>query len=115
MRYNTFMRDLFTGEYWDYTSAQNPTGGQMEHTYFKSKDIKFSIISAEKGTLYLYASEQLRPNSQIRNLRDPSGQMVFTNALTGTPQVAYIGISEPVFDAFGTMIGYRHDLSQGIE
>lgn len=114
MKYNTFMPSLFSGELWDYTSAQDPASGQMQHTYFFSKNIRFNLISAEKGTMYLYADEQLRPNVEIRNLRDPNGNQVFKAQLTGQPMTTYVGVSEPVFDAFGILIGYRHDLSQGI-
>lgn len=113
MKLNTNIKPLFTGEYWNYTSEQG-IDGQVTKTYFKVKDIEFSLISAEKGTMYLFMEEQLRYNAQVRVIKDNTGRLVFIDPLSGNGLVAYIGISEPVFDIYGTVIGFRHDLSQGV-
>lgn len=111
MKLNAINPHSFTGEYWDYTSNQDATG-QVQREFYYVKDLKFSIVAAEKGMLYLYADEQLRYNAQIRSLADSRGNPIFTDALTSDPQVGELGISEPVFNVFGVLIGYRHDLSQ---
>lgn len=113
MRLTTLHRMAFTGEYWNYTTEQG-LDGQITNTFYKERDIKFNLVSAEKGTMYLFADEQLRYNTQIRGLKDTSGNLIFTDALTGDPEVSYVGVSEPVFDIYGTLTGYRHDLSQGL-
>ena len=113
MRLDAIAKKNFTGEYWDYTSTQDPTG-QVVREYFKVDDRRFNIVPGEKGTLYLYCDEQLRYNTEVRNLRDASGEIVFKDALSGNPQTAYVGISEPLFNIYGSIIGYRHDLSQAV-
>lgn len=113
MRYDTLFKRAFTGEYWDYTTEQG-IDGQLTHTYFKVRDIRFSLISAEKGTMYLFSEDQLRYNAQVRSLRDASGNPVFVQDISGMEELSYIGVSEPVFDINGSVIGYRHDLSQGV-
>lgn len=112
MRFNTLFKDAFSGEYWNYTTEQD-IDGQLINTYYKEKDITGAVISPEKGNMYLYCNEQLRYNARIYNLRDASGNLVFKQDLTGLAEYAYIGVSEPVFDVTGTIISYRHDLSQG--
>lgn len=113
MKFTTMHTHVFTAEYWDYTTEQG-IDGQLTSTYFFDRNLRFSLVSAEKGTMYLFADEQLRYNAQVRELKDSVGNYVFKQALTGEPVLSYVGLSEPVFDVFGTVVGYRHDLSQGV-
>lgn len=113
MKLTTLHNNKFTGEYWDYTSEQDMSG-QLTNTYFKVKDLTFTIVTPEKGRMWLYSPEQLRYNTQIRKLRDPAGKPIFVEPISGEEQLSYVGISDPVFDVHGHIIGYRHDLSQGV-
>lgn len=113
MKLNTLQKAQFIGEYWDYTTEQDPVNGILEATYFQDGQVN-GILQTEgqTGEIAFYCAIQLRRDAQVRNLRDHGGNLVYTDA-SGDSFILYVTQFEPVFNVWSKVDGYRHVLQRG--
>lgn len=112
MKVNTVFKENATAEYWDYTTSLDPINGRVD-TYYKKSNVKVGLIPVRSGVLSVWCRTYLRRNVELRNLRDPEGNLVFADS-EGNQVAGIVGLGEPVFNIFGVVEAYRHDVARGI-
>lgn len=82
-------------------------GGQQTAVWTKVKDEKGLLVQAGGG-INLVTAEPLPLNSQVRNLKDAAGKEIFV--VDGETYPMYVISSDPQFDPFIRIIGWKHML-----
>lgn len=103
MRVNTVFKNNYPFEYW---ILKSDTTGNVD--YGLSKSSMGIVVPGGPNALYLIADEQMQIPMQIRNLRDPAGNVL--TQVGGVAYPMYIHAAEPQFDPFGTLTAWKHTL-----
>lgn len=102
---NTY--DVYTAVY-----EQDLLSGELNGTFTFSETGLGLIIPGPVGTVYLNTYDTYPLRSAIRNVRDRNGNVVF--AIDGDEYDMYVIDANPQYDAFGSIVGWRHSLQRTI-
>ena len=90
-----------------WTGAINP---QTNSLVFTKDSDRLGTIVQGAGGINLVTADSLPLQAQVRNLLDSEGKPIFM--LNGQPYVMYVNTSEPQFDPFMRIIGWRHRVTR---
>lgn len=101
MKLNTVTKFLLTADYWDFTTAIDPTGNAV-NTYFYDSTIDISLDEDPTAVRIVILSEEpIRRSALLKNLKDRDGKPVLGDAQYKTTTI------EPVLNVYGQRVGYR--------
>lgn len=103
MKVNTYFKYNLPFESWVATASDS---GAVSYQY--GKDDLGIVMAGGAGSMYLVAEDQLPTYSQVRNLKDASGQDILE--VNGTTYPMYVFDATPQFDPFSNIVGWRHTL-----
>lgn len=113
MRTSSVFRFDNTFDYYTAIETQDPLTFEMVSTYVYAGTTKGIMVPAgSSGKIYLATYEPLNVRTALRNVRDRNGVAVFSVA--EVPYDMFIVESAPSYDAFGSIVGWRHTLMRTI-
>lgn len=94
-------------EYW--TAVVTNNNGDNVLTYVKDSD-RVGMIVQGGGGINLIVENALSIGTQVRHLRDRDGNEIFVT--NGVAYPVYVTGSDPQFDPFMRIVGYKHRLER---
>lgn len=96
-------------EYWRPVFSNAPDGSQ-EITYVFEENLRGSLIPQQRGQFAIVSERQMDIDAEVRDLRDINGEKIFV--LNGVEYYLFVTSVDAVFDVFGRVVGWRHNLSR---
>lgn len=101
-----------TYQVWKPITAQDPVTGTTSTTYVLDKSGTGLIVPGAQGAVYLSTRENLPLRSALREVKDKNGVHLFQ--VNGQAYDMYILSVTPQYDAFGSVVGWKHLLKNQI-
>ncbi len=101
MKIDAMFVKAFTFENW------TPVVDGTNVDYIKSSEADANI-SVTNGAIKLFTVSPLQVGSQVRNITDRNGTEVLV--VNGSAYPVYVHSSDPQFNPFQELVGWRHDL-----
>lgn len=105
MRYTTFSSYPMTAEYIPWEEQPNPATSLVYRKWLEEEIVPCTVSVTPMGAIKLSSPLELQAFAIIRNMRDAAG-----NAFMADQWYA-VKRATPVMDAFGYLVGYRHDIA----
>lgn len=100
MRTDAYVRNVFTGDYWNFVEVSE--GTTVTNKYSLVRTIQFRMGANAGERTKIYSRFPLRLGSRIRDVYDSNSNPVMTQFFW---QVSSIN---PIFDVFGKVVSYEH-------
>lgn len=105
MRTNTLVTYPMTAQYREWIPRTTLSTGLTYRQYSDAKPVRCNIVVTTIGAISLFSSESLQPFAIVQDMKDASGTGVMDEVWYSVQKVT------PIFDAFGNVSSYRHQLA----
>lgn len=93
-----------TAEHWTQVTTQDDSG-DINVDYVFDGNITLTMLDTVNNSPIIFTRTPLTFNDKLLNIKDARGNDVFQrNGAAAT----YVGSGQPVFDVFGSVMGYRY-------